>query len=59
MPEISYAQIAGTAVQPNIIQNQETPTNDLSELKTMMKGLMEQMGTMINLLTTVVAKLVK
>jgi hypothetical protein len=33
------------------------PQTDIQELKTMLKGFMEQMGTMINLLTTLVSKL--
>lgn len=33
------------------------PTNDMCELKQMMKALMEQMSTMLNLLTTLVAKM--
>jgi hypothetical protein len=33
------------------------PQTDIQELKTMLKGLMEQMGTMLNLLTTLVSKL--
>jgi hypothetical protein len=38
---------------------QPTPTqsNDISDLKALMKSLFEQMGTMINLLTTVLTKL--
>lgn len=32
-------------------------TNEISELRDMMKGLMEKIGTMLNLLTAVVAKL--
>jgi hypothetical protein len=31
--------------------------NDISDLKDLMKSLFEQMGTMINLLTTVLTKL--
>jgi hypothetical protein len=33
-------------------------TSEIHELKTMMKGLMEQMSTMLNLLTTVVSKMI-
>jgi hypothetical protein len=32
-------------------------SNDLSELKLMMKTLMEQMGTMLHLLTTMITKM--
>ena len=42
-----------TPNQPYIIQQ----SNDLQELKSMMKGLMEQMSTMLNLLTTIVSKM--
>jgi hypothetical protein len=31
--------------------------NDIHELKTMMKGLFDQLGSTLNLLTTVLAKL--
>jgi hypothetical protein len=36
-----------------------TTSNDMTELKHMLKTLMEQMGTMLNLLTTVITKLAK
>lgn len=64
-PGTSYAQIckgqqqefAGNNTQPVNIQQYLPATNDMAELKHMMKGLMEQMGTMLNLLTTVISKL--
>ena len=61
----TYAQAAsGQRVQDNSMNN-STPnqpyiiqqSNDLQELKSMMKGLMEQMSTMLNLLTTIVSKM--
>lgn len=50
----TYAQIVSTNQQeiPTVTQ-----TNDIQELKNMMKGLMEQMSTMLNLLTTLVSKM--
>jgi hypothetical protein len=36
-----------------------TTSNDMTELKHMLKTPMEQMGTMLNLLTTVITKLAK
>lgn len=64
-PNISYAEIARGKSQQvqfenNLAQSQlNTPqeTNDICELKQMMKSLMEQMGTMLNLLTTLVLKM--
>lgn len=63
-PNISYAQAArqqsqqeqfiNNATQP---QNFSPQSNDMSELKQMMKDLMNQMGTMLNLLTTLVSKM--
>jgi hypothetical protein len=38
-------------------QHPYPPQTDIQELKTMLKGLMEQMGTMLNLLITLVSKL--
>jgi len=32
------------------------PANDLTELKHMMKNLLEQMGTLINLITALISK---
>lgn len=62
-PGVSYAQTArenshqqqfvNSLNQP---QNSQ-PSNDIFELKQMMKSLMEQMGTMLNLLTTIVTKI--
>jgi len=61
----TYAQAAsGQRIQDNSMNN-STPnqpyiiqqSNDLQELKSMMKGLMEQMSTMLNLLTTIVSKM--
>lgn len=62
-PGISYAQI----MKPKIVhpvqhegQTKSTtppqPANDLAELKQMMKNLMDQMGTLINLIATLVNK---
>lgn len=65
-PNISYAQIAREQSQQeqfvhNITQVQPSSSNghsnDISELKQMMKDLMLQMGTMLNLLTTIVSKI--
>lgn len=64
-PGISYAQMAREKSQQvqfanNVTQPQlpmmPQQSNDMFELKQMMKGLMEQMGTMLNLLTAVIAK---
>jgi hypothetical protein len=44
--------------QQNTHRQQPYPSHtDIQELKAMLKGLMEQMGTMLNLLTTLVSKL--
>lgn len=67
-PEISYAQMARDRSQQQQQQQSENnninlqqiisqQSNDMLELKKMLKGLMEQMGTMLNLLTTVVTKM--
>lgn len=64
-PGMSYAQAAREESQQtqfinNLQQSQTNKTrqsNDMSELKKMMKTLMEQMGTMLNLLTTLVSKM--
>lgn len=66
MPDVPYSQaVAGhslhfqptttptTVPQPTASYQQ---TSDMQELKQMLKGLMEQMGTMLNLLTALVAK---
>ena len=45
---------------PNNTQHRQllqAPTNDIQELKAMMKGPMEQMGTMLNLLTTLFSEM--
>ena len=42
---------------PTQQQQINPPTSEILELKTMMKGLMEPMSTMLNLLTTVISKL--
>lgn len=64
-PQISYAQtIRGNTQQtqhenyPDQIHNPNTvqQTDDMQEMKTMMKGLMEQMGTILNLLTALLHK---
>lgn len=64
-PGISYAQIARENSQQtqflnNVMQDQlntNSQSQDMLELKHMMKSLMEQMGTMLNLLTTLVSKM--
>jgi hypothetical protein len=38
-------------------QQLQLPSSDIPELKVMVKGLMEQMGAMLNLLTTLVSKM--
>lgn len=58
----SFADILSGGAQrsaiPSVNQNTlDQPKSDLDELKSMMKGLMEQMGTMMNLLTTIVSKM--
>lgn len=66
--DISYAYIlksqhnqyetatAQTHKQIPYQQQPQPPTSDIQELKVMMKGLMEQMSTMLSLLTTRVSK---
>lgn len=54
IPGVSYAQVTRP---PNSTNEQIQPTNDLSELKLMMKELITQMGTMMNLITTLVNKM--
>jgi hypothetical protein len=39
------------------INKSHQQTSDIQELKNMMKSLFEQMGTMLNLLTTMLTKL--
>jgi len=41
----------------NLIQTDTThPANDLTELKQIMKNLLDQMGTLINLITALISK---
>jgi hypothetical protein len=63
-PGVTYGQI--TKQHPHTPTNMEhepyinqphQQTSDIQELKTMLKSLFEQMGTMLNLLTTVLTKL--
>jgi hypothetical protein len=70
-PGVTYAQIANSnsysypqteteplLTQPNQHQQPYQCNNSaIQELKDMMKGLFEQLGTMLNLLTTVLGKL--
>jgi hypothetical protein len=68
-PGVSEAQIVNqkTIQQDNARNNAMQPEplislttfNDMTELKHMLKTLMEQMGTMLNLLTTVIIQLSK
>jgi NAD-dependent SIR2 family protein deacetylase len=54
-PNISFADaLSGTETT---VKNILPQSNDMAELKTMMKDLMKQMSTMLNLLTVVVSKL--
>lgn len=64
-PGMSYAQLArGNNLQQQsnvesqqIVQPQQPQqVNDMTELKQMLKTIMEQMSTMLNLLTALVAK---
>jgi hypothetical protein len=62
-PNISNAQTLKNPQQEPLSESQPnnivapTPTaSELSELKNMMKTLMEQTGTLLNLLTTVISK---
>lgn len=61
-PGLSYAQITKND-QPQEIAHDTQPTastmatNDIVELKNMVKSLMEQISTVLNLLTIVVTKL--
>jgi hypothetical protein len=60
-PGVSYAQVTkqefhvptNIGQEPHIKQSYQQ-TSDMQELKNMMKILFEQMGTMLNLLTTVI-----
>jgi hypothetical protein len=63
-PGVTYAEITkqNSYAATNIEQDQHInqplqQTSDVQDLKNMMKSLFEQMGTMLNLLTTVLTKL--
>jgi hypothetical protein len=63
-PGVSYAQITSKTLpltptpSPAPPANQpQQQSNDISDLKALMKSLFEQMGTTINLLATVLAEL--
>lgn len=62
-PGLSYAQVTREQNQQqqflnNLNQPENSqPSSDMCELKKMMKGLMEQVGTMLNLLTTLIVKM--
>jgi hypothetical protein len=63
-PGETYAQITSKNLSPAPTPAPAPPANlplqqfnDISDLKTLMKSLFEQMGTMINLLTTALTKL--
>jgi hypothetical protein len=63
-PGITYAQITKQNSYGHTNFEQEPHTNqshqqasDMQDLKNMMKSLFEQMGTMLNILTTVLTKL--
>jgi len=60
---VTYAQDAqgqNKLPQKNVLQPHKTdkthPSNDLTELKQMMKNLLDQMGTLINLITALISK---
>lgn len=59
-PNLTHAQVVRgnfPIIPNNTFQPQpNNPSDDISELKKLMKGLMEQMGTILNLLTTLVTK---
>jgi hypothetical protein len=61
-PGVTYAQATKTSYTPTQIDdiqyiNQPHQQNsNIHELKNMMKGLFEQMGTMLNILTTMLNK---
>jgi hypothetical protein len=63
-PGVTYAQRAkqnyynptNTEQEPHINQPHQQ-TSDIQDLKNMMKSLFEQMGTILNLLTTMLTKL--
>ena len=55
-PNVSYAQIIGQQAQTSSNQNQPT-NNDMSELKSMLMMLLQQMNNMFNVLNTVLTKM--
>jgi hypothetical protein len=61
-PGVSYAHITSKNLPPAPTPAPSPPANlplqqfNISDLKTLMKSLFEQMGTMVNLLTTVLTK---
>lgn len=54
-PNVSFADLLNQPDQPIITTPPQS--NDMAEMKEMMKGLMSQMSTMLNLLTAVISKL--
>jgi hypothetical protein len=63
-PGVKYAQVVQGQTeipQTNVTQTHPTtmtqPANDLTELKQMMKKMMDQMGTLINLISALVNKI--
>jgi hypothetical protein len=46
-----------TQRQTTYQQQMQLPSSDIQELKVMMKGLMKQMSTLLNLVTTIVSKM--
>lgn len=56
-PNFSYADATKQNSQHKANNEELTQTNDIKELKTMMKDLMSQMSTMLNLLTVLVSKM--
>jgi hypothetical protein len=64
LPGVTYAQITkqNSYAATNIEQDQHIhqphqQTSDIQDLKNMKKSLFEQMGTMLNLLTTMLTKI--
>jgi len=60
---VTYAQVTQGQTEPpqtNVPQphtkNMTHPANDLTELKQMLKNLLDQMGTLINLITALISK---
>jgi hypothetical protein len=60
---VTYAEVTKNSYTPTQIENVQytnqphQQNSDIHELKNLMKGLFEQMGTMLKLLTTVLNKL--